>query len=427
MKGGWQLKKEYKTSTTLKRGQEYTFSVETSLPNAEVDVYIGLDYFIGRTVGQKITFEISRVVTSRNLIVDTGSRGNIIERVKLEKGSKATDWTPAPEDDREYINSQIEISAESIKSTVSSDVNSKFSYVNQRVDSITSVVAGKASSTRVSQLENSWAVRYLNNRDEVVSEINLSKDGVLVSGSDITLNGYTTVKDDFNVKGRIDGVGITSRGLYNGITLTSDGEIVFTRRNTVGGFDREIGWIYPRPSPESANNTDLYIRTGTRLRTNSIASTGDIRPDSDDYGNTNNDKLWLGNKGNRWHTLMLGSGGIDESSDIRLKKDIRDIPPALIEEFKNVFPREFMMNERMQFGYIAQEVESALFRYVTKEYGVEEARKNEAIFNMISKDESYLGLVYRQVEAIKTAEQMQEIRELKSRVEVLENERRQRR
>ena len=395
------MKKEYKTSTTLKRGQEYTFSVETSLPNAEVDVYIGLDYFIGRTVGQKITFEISRVVTSRNLIVDTGSRGNIIERVKLEKGSKATDWTPAPEDDREYINSQIEISAESIKSTVSSDVNSKFSYVNQRVDSITSVVAGKASSTRVSQLENSWAVRYLNDRDDVVSEINLSEDGVYVSG-------------DFITSGTITGNTVIAKGSSRGIELSRYGQMHFYRGSV------KAGSIFAEESPEGGGS-DLYIKTAKRLRTNGIAATDGIRPDSDDYGNTNNDKLWLGNLGNRWHKLVLGSGGIDESSDARLKSDIQNIPDELVDYFKDIHPKMYKMSGNTQFGYIAQEVEGALFKYANKTYGTDIARKNKEVFNIVSQDESYLGLVYKQVSAIKDAQHEKEIEDLKQKVNLLES------
>ena len=85
--------------------------------------------------------------------------------LKMEKGSKATGWSPAPEDEadnlrsdtnaaivalREEVGSQIDQSAESVKTTVYENV-----YVKDEVDSLVSSV-----STEVEQTKDSWQIMF---------------------------------------------------------------------------------------------------------------------------------------------------------------------------------------------------------------------------------------------------------------------------
>lgn len=85
--------------------------------------------------------------------------------LKMEKGSKATGWSPAPEDEadnlrsdtnaaivalREEVGSQIDQSAESVKTTVYENV-----YVKDEVDSLVSSV-----STEVEQTKDSWQITF---------------------------------------------------------------------------------------------------------------------------------------------------------------------------------------------------------------------------------------------------------------------------
>ena len=85
--------------------------------------------------------------------------------LKMEKGEKATDWSPAPEDGvntlrddtnaaivalKEEVGSQIDQSAESIKSSVYENV-----YVKDEVESLVSSV-----STEVEQTNNSWQITF---------------------------------------------------------------------------------------------------------------------------------------------------------------------------------------------------------------------------------------------------------------------------
>lgn len=85
------------------------------------------------------------------------------EWLKIEEGEKATPWSPAPEDDvnnlrddtnaaiialKEEVGSQIDQSAESVKTTVYENV-----YVKDEVDSLVSSV-----STEVEQTKDSWQI-----------------------------------------------------------------------------------------------------------------------------------------------------------------------------------------------------------------------------------------------------------------------------
>lgn len=80
------------------------------------------------------------------------------QKVKLEKGNKATDWSPAPED--------IEQTAKS--------------YTDQKADEITQVVSKKVGA------------------DEIISKINQTAEKITIDASKLNLTGYVTIE---NLKG----------------------------------------------------------------------------------------------------------------------------------------------------------------------------------------------------------------------------------
>lgn len=100
----------------------------------------------------------------------------LIKDLKLEKGNKATDWTPAPEDlatadnvndklaeVRKEINSNIEQTGEAIKSSVYEKV-----YLKDDVDTLLSSV-----NTEVEQTKTSWQVTF----NQLVNQLNDYSDG----------------------------------------------------------------------------------------------------------------------------------------------------------------------------------------------------------------------------------------------------------
>ncbi|WP_121641266.1 phage tail spike protein [Virgibacillus sp. Bac330] len=136
-----------------------------------------------------------------NLLVYAGENGNTagnnlkLTRIKLEKGNKATDWTPAPEDTQAEIQSieqyasEIEQTAKGIKQNVNSletDYSTFKKEANSTFDQQATQIALRVTETtyntdmedmtmRVSEAESSIE----QNADEIVSKV--SKNGVLSS------------------------------------------------------------------------------------------------------------------------------------------------------------------------------------------------------------------------------------------------------
>lgn len=131
---------------------------------------------------------------------------------------------------------------------------------------------------------------------------------------------------------------------------------------------------------------------------------------------------FLGDSGSkRWAKLYIQAGGINEGSDLRLKSKINNIPDDLIKFIaEEVTPKTFTVNEQIHFGYIAQDVERALFKYSVRTVGFKNAKSYMETFNLLDKNESYLSLVYSQIAIIKEAEMQNKIQELKQRVAQLE-------
>lgn len=99
-----------------------------------------------------------------------------LKNVKLERGNKATDWTPAPEDYltsdetndkltelRQEVNSNIEQTGKAIKSSVYEKV-----YLKDDVDTLLSSV-----NTEVEQTKTSWQVTF----NQLVNQLNDYSDG----------------------------------------------------------------------------------------------------------------------------------------------------------------------------------------------------------------------------------------------------------
>ncbi len=87
-----------------------------------------------------------------------------IANVKLEKGNKATDWTPAPED-----------TDNAIEASKTEAVQESKSYIDQTADGINLEVEKKVGT------------------NEIISKINQSAESVTISASKVNLSGYVTL------------------------------------------------------------------------------------------------------------------------------------------------------------------------------------------------------------------------------------------
>ena len=113
-----------------------------------------------------------------------------VKAIQLEKGNKATDWSPAPEDIEEQITS------------VKTSVEQTDKYIEANV------------------VKN----------DEVVTKINASQEGVSIKADKISLEGYTTINDNFKIdehgdmeakNGKFSGEIIATSGTIGGFTITN--------------------------------------------------------------------------------------------------------------------------------------------------------------------------------------------------------------
>jgi hypothetical protein len=110
-------------------------------------------------------------------------------------------------------------------------------------------------------------------------------------------------------------------------------------------------------------------------------------------------------------------------SDTRFKREQCNIPELLKDEFRQVQPKMYKTNDdRWHFGYIAQDVERALYKYAVKKVGFKKAREYMKEFDVLYKDESYLSLVYAEIAVLKEVEMQKRIDELEKKLKALEEQ-----
>lgn len=97
----------------------------------------------------------ARIVLRR--YTNSGAQSAQYSEIKFERGTKATDWTPAPEDQEDYTN--------------------------------------KAVQTVQTQLDNSWAVKTLNDAGDVLSQLNVNSGGVKISGDLVYIDSPEMIAD----------------------------------------------------------------------------------------------------------------------------------------------------------------------------------------------------------------------------------------
>ncbi|MGB0977069.1 MAG: hypothetical protein ACPGSG_08810, partial [Prolixibacteraceae bacterium] len=143
----------YKFSKTLNQNEQYTFSLKfKSKSNDRVDVYFTDKYggsprqtFIRNitATNKPVTITIDKSWTGVCIYQEASKNPNalcVIEWIKVEKGNKATDWTPAPEDMDLKVR-EVKETLESSISQTNKEISLKVSkiYVDDKVNKIQNV------------------------------------------------------------------------------------------------------------------------------------------------------------------------------------------------------------------------------------------------------------------------------------------------
>lgn len=317
--------------------------------------------------------------------------------------------------------------------------------------------------------------------DEVISRINLSSEGIAIIGQRIALEGTVTANGNFMVntdgtiyatnaylageiqatQGKIadfnitdnsisgDNVGISQGGLRLGTaTIGVHGSHSVDMNCAylyLGDWNRDyvgITWNQgPTGTPfvsaygtqygiySSEPEVTLYVNKidniyNTPFEISTTTSNIDLKPAKNIYvygdmrpGGSYN----LGSSTLRWDTVYLENQP-NVSSDVRHKEEIGIIPDEIIEVLKEIRPKMYKQGDKWHFGYIAQDVERALYKYSLDRVGFKEAKNEIEKFAVLYKDESYMSLLYGELNVLKEAEIQDRINDLENRIKVLEGD-----
>ena len=201
-----------------------TMSVKLLHPDGTKDlasVYIPINKQVTENTWSKIIYTATTLSTfptlSGQCLYITGMNSSngvsyILKNVKIEKGNKATDWTPAPEDidaNIATVNTTLTNSIADVKTTTNSIASrvsateTSITTINGNVSSLTTKVTSaeqKITPTAIVSTVRS-STDYTNDLSqkvgttEIISKINQTAESVTISASKIGLLGATNIPD----------------------------------------------------------------------------------------------------------------------------------------------------------------------------------------------------------------------------------------
>ncbi|WP_228636052.1 phage tail protein [Clostridium perfringens] len=172
---------------------------------------------------------------------------------KVEKGNKATDWTPAPEDLNQLVADNIKVVDSKISSVSSSvtqlrdSVNTQISSLTSKTQSLESSLDGKATKQEVSEINN--RVTSIDTNLQGITQ-RVSNTESKTSQLEQGLNGKASVQEVQNVKEQVSSVEVNLNGITNRVQSTE---------NNVSRLDGQIqNAVTKSEFTEFKQNTDSF-------------------------------------------------------------------------------------------------------------------------------------------------------------------------
>ncbi|HII4466261.1 phage tail spike protein [Clostridium perfringens] len=219
----------------------------------------------------------------------------LIKMPKLEIGTKATDWTPAPEDTNSLIADSIKVVDTKISDVSSSvtqlrdSVTTQINSINSKTHSIETNLGGKASKQEVTEV---------NNR---VTTIKASLDGITqrVSATESktqtlesNLNGKASKQEVNNVSSKVVSLETNLNGITNRVSNTE------SRINTLDG--KVASAVTNQQFTEFKQSNDKF-----KFTVEQRSSVSNILPNGSFFGG---DRGWLHNGSEFWAGAYSGYG-----------------------------------------------------------------------------------------------------------------------
>lgn len=345
-------------TVAVKSKEQYTISIEiksdTAHTTAEGGVIL-LDFVdsknqrvVAKWVPGSFTTEWKRinytfdVPESHNIVaLWVGLRNNsnkvvYFRYLKLEKGNKATDWTPAPED--------IDANISSVEGKVTT-VSNQYTYLNQTVSGIsatvnshTSQISKKADNSTVTEINNrvttltadlsgikqsisatyvtktdykkeiDWLGDNINNVDDKASA---AQDWCQTIEDNITDHYSTTVQMNNAITQAVSAESNTIKLEVSGTYATKNdiSNLQIGGRNLLTG---SAGWTKANPA-KSTNAADGYAYIGGKVylengKTYTLQAVSDSVWATGHGGQTGKATIWLHGLGDGFHRVFCGDG-----------------------------------------------------------------------------------------------------------------------
>ena len=222
-----------KTLVSLTRGETYTISFDASGVPDGCKWAFGINnqlasfkFYITKNGRNFATGQMASTIgADADFIIDdysnrpSGAQNIILSNFKLEKGNKATDWTPAPEDVANDISAvDTKVTAVSTKATQLAD---KFNWLVKSGTSATDFTLTDRTATLISNYINlNGLVTFMGLNSETRYKINSAKT-TANSASSTASNALSTANSAKNIADKVDNYTVKSYGFWVDLTSSS--------------------------------------------------------------------------------------------------------------------------------------------------------------------------------------------------------------
>ncbi|HAT4337856.1 TPA: hypothetical protein I9094_000043 [Clostridium perfringens] len=266
----------------LEEGQTYTASclarvnkasqLKSFLLHIKLDAIANVDYVINKACTdnfQRIsyTFVWSRANARERIhfLLRDSSAIVDIALIKLEKGNKATDWSPAPEDVNTLVTDSIKIVDSKISDVSSSvtqlrdSVTTQINSINSKTYSIETTLNGKASKQEITEVNNRVATIKAN-LDGITQRVSATESKTQTL--ETNLNGKASKQEVNNVSSKVVSLEANLNGITNRVSSTE----TFTKslNDKLWETTNKLNNVEQRITPTSIINTvsSAYYKKG---------------------------------------------------------------------------------------------------------------------------------------------------------------------